>query len=190
MGLGALTGLAQTGVAAARTIHSTLQAQQAAQDAARQAQATAIRDDDFDLQSDAGDFRSIAGGSDFMAIEDAQSFHEMRMQNHKGDMEDAKARSQRDAIAMIENTHQKNPFDDGGATLALMGRNTTASAVQLMQFAIEDQRPTFQHDGMDLITPSFPSSSWMELPIPTSLPPPPPPPPPPKTTCSSCPLFV
>ena len=102
-----------------------------------------------------------------MAIEDAQSFHEMRMQNHARDMAEAKARSQRDAITMIENTYQKNPFDDGGATLALMGRNTTASAVQLMQFAIEDQRPTFQHDGMDLITPSFPSSGWMELPIPT-----------------------
>ena len=87
-------------------------------------------------------------------------------------MPEAKARSQRDAITMVENTHQKNPFDDGGATLALMGRNTTASAVQLMQFAIEAQRPTFQHDGMDLITPSLPSSSWVELPIPTSLPPP------------------
>ena len=106
-----------------------------------------------------------------MAIEDAQQFHEMRMQNHARDMAEAKARSQRDAIAMVENTHQRNPFDDGGATLALMGRDTTASAAQIMQFAIEDQRPTFQHDGMDLITPSFPSSGWMELPIPTSPPP-------------------
>ena len=116
-----------------------------------------------------------------MAIEDAQQFHEMRMQNHARDMEEARARSQRDAIAMVEDTHQRNPFDDGGATLALMGRDTTASAVQLMQFAIEDQRPTFQHDGLDLITPSFPSSAWMEppipssglmeLPVPTSLPP-------------------
>ena len=101
-----------------------------------------------------------------MAIEDAQQFHEMRMQNHARDMAEARARSQRDAIAMVEDTHQRNPFDDGGATLALMGRDTTASAVQLMQFAIEDQRPTFQHDGLDLITPSFPSSAWMELPIP------------------------
>ena len=163
-----LTGLAQTGVAVARTIHSTMQAQEAARQAA---QATAIRDDDFDFQSDAGDFHSIAGGSDSMAIEDAQQFHEMRMQNHARDMAEAKARSQRDAIAMIENTHQRNPFDDGGATLALMGRDTTASAAQLMQFAIEDQRPTYPHDGMDLITPSFPSSGWMELPIPTSPPP-------------------
>jgi hypothetical protein len=65
---------------------------------------------------------------------------------------------------MIENTHQRNPFDDGGATLALMGRDTTASAVQLMQFAIEDQRPTFQHDGLDLITrPALPSSSTMSM---------------------------
>jgi len=178
MGLGALTGLAQSGVAVARTIHSTMQAQEAARQAA---QATAIRDDGFDLGSDGCDFRSIAGGSDSMAIEDAQQFHEMRMQNHARDMAEAKARSQRDAIAMVENTHQRNPFDDGGATLALMGRDTTASAVQLMQFAIEDTRPTFQHDGLDLITPAFPSSAWMEppipssglmeLPVPTSLPP-------------------
>ena len=163
MGLGALTGLAKTGVAAARTIHATMQAQEAARQAA---QATAIRDDDFDFQSDGGDFHSIAGGSDSMAIEDAQQFHEMQLQNHAQDMADAAAKSQRDAIAMVENTHQRNPFDDGGATLALMGRDTTASAAQIMQFAIEDQRPTFQHDGMDLITPSFPSSGWMELPIP------------------------
>ena len=171
MGLGALTGLAQSGVAVARTIHSTIQAQEAARQAAR---ATAIRDDDFDFQSDGDDFRSIAGGSDSyhgQAIEDAQQFHEMRMQNHARDMAEAAAKRQRDAIAMVENTHQRNPFDDGGATLALMGRDTTASAAQIMQFAIEDQRPTFQHDGMDLITPSFPSSGWMELPIPTSPPP-------------------
>ena len=169
-GSSALAGLAQTGVAAARTIQSTLQAQQAAQEAARLAQATAIRDDDFDLGSDGGDFRSIAGGSD--AIEDAEQLHEMQMQNMARDIADARARSQLDAIAMVEDTHQRNPFDDGGATLALMGRDTTASAAQIMQFAIEDQRPTYQHDGMDLITPSFPSSSWMELPIPTSLSPP------------------
>ena len=181
MGLGALTGLVQSGVAVARTIHSTIQAQEAARQAAR---ATAIRDDDFDFHSDAGDFHSIAGASDSMAIEDAQQFHEMRMQNHARDIEEARARSQRDAIAMVEDTHHiqgRNPFDDGGATLALMGRDTTASAVQLMQFAIEDQRPTFQHDGLDLITPSFPSSAWMEppilnsglmeLPVPTSRPP-------------------
>ena len=168
MGLGALTGLAQSGVAVARTIHSTIQAQEAARQAAR---ATAIRDDDFDFQSDGDDFRSIAGGSDSMAIEDAQQFHEMQLRIHDQNMADAAAKRQRDAIAMVENTHQRNPFDDGGATLALMGRDTTASAAQIMQFAIEDQRPTFQHDGMDLITPSFPSSGWMELPIPTSPPP-------------------
>ena len=186
IGLGALTGLAKTGVAAAKVIHASYQAQEAAQEAARLAQATALRDDDFDLFSDGDDFRSIAGGSDSMAIEDAQQFHEMRMQNHARDVEEARARSQRDAIAMVEDTHHiqgRNPFDDGGATLALMGRDTTASAVQLMQFAIEDQRPTFQHDGLDLITPSFPSSAWMEppipssglmeLPVPTSLSPPP-----------------
>ena len=175
MGLGALTGLAKTGVAAAKVIHASYQAQEAARQAA---QATAIMDDDFD-----DDFLSVAGGSDSMAIEDAQHFHEMQMQNHARDIEEARARSQRDAIAMVEDTHQRNPFDDGGATLALMGRDTTASAVQLMQFAIEDQRPTFQHDGLDLITPSFPSSAWMEppipssglmeLPVPTSLSPPP-----------------
>ena len=163
MGLGALTGLAKTGVAAAKVIHASYQAQEAARQAA---QATAIMDGDFD-----DDFLSVAGGSDSMAIEDAQHFHEMQMQNHARDIEEARARSQRDAIAMVEDTHQRNPFDDGGATLALMGRDTTASAVQLMQFAIEDQRPTFQHDGLDLITPALPSSSWMELPYP---PPPPP----------------
>ena len=168
MGLGALTGLAKTGVAAAKVIHASYQAQEAARQAA---QATAIRDDDFDfdLFSDGDDFRSIAGGSDSMAIEDAQQFHEMQLRIHDQNMADAAAKRQRDAIAMVENTHQRNPFDDGGATLALMGRDTTASAAQIMQFAIEDQRPTFQHDGLDLITPS--SSSWMELPIP---PPPPP----------------
>jgi hypothetical protein len=164
---GMISGLVQSGTAVARTVHSSLQAQEAARQAAR---ATAIRDDDFDFHSDAGDFHSIAGASDSMAIEDAQQFHEMRMQNHARDMAEAKARSQRDAIAMVENTHQRNPFDDGGATFRLMNRGTTASAPQIMQFAIEDTRPTFQHDGMDLITPS--SSSWMELPIPTSLPPP------------------
>ena len=181
IGLGALTGLAKTGVAAAKVIHASYQAQEAAQEAARLAQATAIREDDFDLESDGGDFLSVAGGSDSIAIEDAQQFHEMRMQTHARDMAEARARSQRDAIAMVEDTHQRNPFDDGGATLALMGRDTTASAVQLMQFAIEDTRPTFQHDGLDLITPAFPSSAWMEppipssglmeLPVPTSLPP-------------------
>ena len=106
LGMGALTGLAKTGVAAARTIHSTLQAQQAAQEAARQAQATAIRDDDFDF-SDAGDFQSIAGASDSMAIDDAHQLHDMRMQIHDQDMADAQAKKQRDAIAMVENTHQK-----------------------------------------------------------------------------------
>ena len=175
MGLGALTGLAKTGVAAAKVIHASYQAQEAARAAQpRRPQSwTMILIDDF---------LSVAGGSDSMAIEDAQQFHEMQMQNHARDIEEARARSQRDAIAMVEDTHQRNPFDDGGATLALMGRDTTASAVQLMQFAIEDQRPTFQHDGLDLITPSFPSSAWMEppipssglmeLPVPTSLPPP------------------
>ena len=169
MGLGALTGLAKTGVAAAKVIHASYQAQEAARQAA---QATAIRDDDFDfdLFSDGDDFRSIAGGSDSMAIEDAQQFHEMQLRIHDQNMADAAAKRQRDAIAMVENTHQRNPFDDGGATFRLMNRGTTASAPQIMQFAIEDTRPTFQHDGMDLITPS--SSSWMELPIPTSLPPP------------------
>ena len=68
-GSSALAGLAKTGVAAARTIHSTMQAQEAARQAA---QATAIREDDFDLGSDGGDFRSIAGGSDSMTIEDAE----------------------------------------------------------------------------------------------------------------------
>ena len=167
MGLGALTGLAKTGVAAAKVIHASYQAQEAARQAA---QATAIMDDDFDLFSDGDDFRSIAGGSDSMAIEDAQQFHEMQLRIHDQNMADAAAKRQRDAIAMVENTHQRNPFDDGGATFRLMNRGTTASAPQIMQFAIEDTRPTFQHDGMDLITPS--SSSWMELPIPTSLPPP------------------
>ena len=46
MGLGALTGLAKTGVAAAKVIHASYQAQEAARQAA---QATAIMDDDFDL---------------------------------------------------------------------------------------------------------------------------------------------
>ena len=47
MGLGALTGLAQTGVAAAKVIHASFKRKR--QQDSRQAQATAIRDDDFDL---------------------------------------------------------------------------------------------------------------------------------------------
>jgi hypothetical protein len=166
--MGALTGLAQSGVAVARTLTSTLQAQEAARQAA---QATAIRDEDFDF-SDAGDLQSIAGASDSMAIEDAQQFHEMRMQNHDQDMAEARAKNQRDAIAMIENTHQRNPFDDGEARLRLMSRDTTASAAQIMQFAIEDQRPTYPHDGMDIASAAAVGPpSWMELPYPMVLPP-------------------
>ena len=69
-----------------------------------------IRDEDFDFQTDGGDFESIAGASDSMAIDDAlhgSQRHDMRMQIHDQDMADAKAKNQRDVIAMVENRHQK-----------------------------------------------------------------------------------
>ena len=116
LGGSALAGMAHSGVAVARTISSTLQAEHAARQA--------IRDDDFDFRTDGGDFESIAGASDSMAIDDAlhgSQRHDMRMQIHDQDMADAKAKNQRDAIAMVENTHQKNSFDDGGVTISLIG---------------------------------------------------------------------
>ena len=116
-----------------------------AQEAARQAaQATAIMDDDFDLFNlMVMIFAQSQEAATSMAIEDAQQFHEMQLRIHAQDMADAAAKRQRDAIAMVENTHQRNPFDDGGATLALMNRGTTASAPQIMQFAIEDRAQRF-----------------------------------------------
>ena len=98
LGMGALAGLAQAGVVAARTIAASMQAREAARQ---------IRDVDFDFQTDGGDFESIAGASDSMSIEDARQFHEMRMQIHAQDMDDAKDQRKRDAIAMIEDRHQK-----------------------------------------------------------------------------------
>jgi hypothetical protein len=124
-------------------------------------------DDNFDLQSDCGDFHSIAGGSDFAAIGDAQQFHEMRMQSHARDMAAAEAHRKRDEIQMIQDVHPGNPFADGGRTLALMGRDTSSSA-ELLQLAIQTQYPPYPHDGSDLLA----------LP-PPPLPPLPPPPPPP-----------
>ena len=103
--MGALAGLAQTGVAAARKIAASMHAQEAARQ---------LRDDDFDFQSDGGDFHSVAGASDSIAIEDAQQLRGMRMQIHDQDMEDARDQRKREAIAMVEITHPKNPFDDGG----------------------------------------------------------------------------
>ena len=69
------------------------------------------------------------------------NFTRCSLRIHDQNMADAAAKRQRDAIAMVENTHQRNPFDDGGATFRLMNRDTTASAPQIMQFAIEDHAP-------------------------------------------------
>ena len=77
----------------------------------------------------------------------------MQLQIHAQNMADAAGQRQSDAIAMVEETHQKKKtFDDGGATLALMGRDTSP-AVELMQLVIEAQRTTYPHDGSDLILP-------------------------------------
>ena len=77
LGLGMFSGLAQSGVAVARTLTSTLQAQEAARQAAQGVARPAIGDDDtrsIGFYSIADD-QSITGGSDHMAIEDAQQEH-------------------------------------------------------------------------------------------------------------------
>jgi hypothetical protein len=62
----------------------------------------------------------------------------------------------------------------GGATLRLMSKDTTASAAQIMQFAIEDERTTYPHDGMDIASAAAVGPpSWMETPDPMLLPHPP-----------------
>ena len=133
---GMISGLVQSGTAVARTVQSSLQAQEAARQARQAAHATALMDHDFDfdLQSDGGDFQSFAGGggdfqsvagdSDFASIQDAQQYHEMQLRMHAQDMQDAEAKRKRDEIQMIQNVHPGNPFADGGVTFALMARDS------------------------------------------------------------------
>ena len=169
---GMISGLVQSGTAVARTVHSSLQAQEAARQARQAAQATALMDHDFDfdLQSDGGDFQSFAGGggdfqsvagdSDFASIQDAQQYHEMQLRMHAQDMQDAEVKRKRDEIQMIQNVHPGNPFADGGATFALMARDTSSSA-ELIHSVIESQRTMYPFDGSDLTRPALPSSSTM-----------------------------
>ena len=161
---GMISGLVQSGTAVARTVQSSLQAQEAARQARQAAQATALMDVgfDFDLQSDGGDFHSVAGGSDFAAIGDAQQYHEMQLRMHAQDMQDAEAKRKRDEIQMIQNVHPGNPFADGGATFALMARDTSSSA-ELIHSVIESQRMMYPFDGSDLTRPALPSSSTMPM---------------------------
>jgi hypothetical protein len=93
---GMISGLVQSGTAVARTVHSSLQAQEAARQARQAAQATALMDVgfDFDLQSEVGDFHSVAGGSDFASIQDAQQYHEMQLRMHAQDMQDAEVKKE------------------------------------------------------------------------------------------------
>jgi hypothetical protein len=148
------SGLAQSGVAVARTIHSTLQAQEAARQAAQGVARPAIGDDDtrsIGWYSTIGDDdQSITGGSDFLALGDAQQHHELQLRVHAQDMQDAAAQRTRDEINMIENMHQQNPFADGGRTLELYTHNTLASA-ELLQLAIQTQYPSYPYDGSDLL---------------------------------------
>jgi hypothetical protein len=159
---GMISGLVQSGTAVARTVQSSLQAQEAARQARQAAHATALMDHDFDfdLQSDGGDFHSVAGGSDFASIQDAQQYHEMQLRMHAQDMQDAEAKRKRDEIQMIQNVHPGNPFADGGATFALMARDTS-SAAELIHSVIESQRTMYPFDGSDLTRPALPSSSTM-----------------------------
>ena len=159
---GMISGLVQSGTAVARTVHSSLQAQEAARQARQAAQATALMDVgfDFDLQSEVGDFHSVAGGSDFASIQDAQQYHEMQLRMHAQDMQDAEVKRKRDEIQMIQNVHPGNPFADGGATFALMARDTSSSA-ELIHSVIESQRTMYPFDGSDLTRPALPSSSTM-----------------------------
>ena len=159
---GMISGLVQSGTAVARTVHSSLQAQEAARQARQAAQATALMDVgfDFDLQSEVGDFHSVAGGSDFASIQDAQQYHEMQLRMHAQDMQDAEVKRKRDEIQMIQNVHPGNPFADGGATFALMARDTSSSA-ELIHSVIESQRIMYPFDGSDLTRPALPSSSTM-----------------------------
>ena len=156
MGLGALTGLAKTGVAAAKVNTCFISSARGCQEAARQPRRLQSGTTILICTLMVVIFVQLQEGVIPWQLKMHSNFTRCSMQNHDQDMADAAAKRQRDAIAMVENTHQRNPFDDGGATLALMGRDTTASAAQIMQFAIEDQRPTFQHDGMDLITTIIP----------------------------------
>ena len=71
-----------------------------------------------------------------MSIEDAHQDHEMQMQIYAQNMQDAEDQRKRDEIKMIQDRHPKNPFDDVGATVALLSRDTSP-AVQLIQSAIE-----------------------------------------------------
>jgi hypothetical protein len=82
----------------------------------------------------------------------------------------AEAKRKRDEIQMIQNVHHVNPFADGGATFALMARDTSSSA-EIIHSVIESQRMMYPFDGRDLTRPSLPSSSamppipdWWQLP--------------------------
>ena len=70
-------------------------------------------------------------------------------------LQDAEEQRKRYEIKMIQDRHQANPFDDGGATLELLTQNTS-SAAELMQFAIQSQYPSYPYDGSDLASPPPP----------------------------------
>jgi hypothetical protein len=163
---GMFSGLAQSGVAVARTLAANVHAQDAARQVAQGVARPALGDDDtrsIGWYSAIGDDdQSITGGSDFLAIADAQQHHELQLRMHAQDMQDAAAHRKRDEIQMIQDVHPGNPFADGGRTLALMGQDTSSSA-ELLQLAMQTQYPSYPYDGSDLL----------------ALPPPPPPPPPP-----------
>ena len=103
---GMFSGMAKSGVAVARTIASTMQAQEAAR-RAPEATRPAIGDDDtrsIGFYSIAAD-QSITGGSDLMAIEDAQQHHELQLRMQASRLQDAKEQRKRDEIKMIQDRH-------------------------------------------------------------------------------------
>jgi len=144
------SGLAQSGVAVARTLAANVHAQDAARQVAQGVGRPAIGDDDTRsigwYTANGDDDQSITGGSDFLAIADAQQHHELQLRMHAQDMQDAAAHRKRDEIQMIQDVHPGNPFADGGRTLALMGRDTTSSA-ELIHSVIESQRMMYPFDG-------------------------------------------
>ena len=167
---GMFSGLAQSGVAVARSLAANVHAQEAARQVNQGVARPAIGDDDTRsigwYTANGDDDQSITGGSDLIATEDAQRHHELQLRMHGQDMQNATAQRTRDEIRMIENIHQQNPFADGGRTLELYSQNTLASA-DLLQLVIQAQYPPYPYDGSDLL----------ELPPPPPPPLPPPPPP-------------
>ena len=141
-GIGGLANASIAGIASANMLYQHHQAQQAAQ--------TAIQDDDW---------ASVGGYSDHMSIGD--DAHALQMQIHAQHMADAAAVQERAAQELFKQTHQTNPFADGGGTLALMSTDTS-SALAITQFAMESQRPAYPHDGSDLLNQSSPSSQWVQ----------------------------